>query len=132
MSASSRVTTGVGLLALVAIVDLSWPVLSWLDLLSSADAPPTPALLLMGLLGIVTLGVAQPARRGHRGAAWAMVGTRAVSVLFTDLTSLLLGAPAAVKVVTASAVVLTAVGIWWTTPLLGRGAPDRARARVAS
>ncbi|HEX2806292.1 MAG TPA: hypothetical protein VHN80_08995, partial [Kineosporiaceae bacterium] len=93
MSGSSRQTQGVAVLMLLAVVDLSWVVQSWLGVVSSPDAPPMGALLLFVLIGAVTLATARPALRGHRGAALVMVASRVVSVLFVDLTALLLGAP---------------------------------------
>jgi hypothetical protein len=120
MPTSSRSTTGVAVLALLAVVDISWVFQSWLGLIDSADAPPTAALVLFLVVGAVTLATAQPALRGHRTAAWIMVGSRVVSVLLVDLPGYALGAPVWVKVIASVAIVLTVLGIWWTTPLLRR------------
>jgi hypothetical protein len=61
-----------------------------------------------------------------------MVGSRVVSVLLVDLTSLLLGAPVGIKIVTAIAILLTGLGIWWTAPLLRKTRGAAAAARAAS
>jgi hypothetical protein len=132
MSGSSRQTQGVAVFALLAVVDLSWVVQSWLGVVSSPDAPPMGALLLFVLIGAVTLATARPALRGHRGAALVMVASRVVSVLFVDLTALLLGAPIWVKVIVSVAILLTALGIWWTVPLLSRTGATAAASRAAS
>jgi hypothetical protein len=85
MPASSRPTTGVAVLALLAVVDISYLALAWFGALGSADAPPTGVLILFAAVGIVTLATVQPAQRGNRTAAWIMVGSRVVSVLLIDL-----------------------------------------------
>ncbi len=118
MPTSSRATIGVAVLALLALVDISWLVEYWLGVLHHADAPPTPVLVSFALLGLVTLGTVQPALRGNRAAARLMVGSAVVAALYADLPSLLLGAPGWAKAVALVAIVLTALGTWWTRPLL--------------
>src|SRR5829696_618045 len=93
MSASSRPTTGVAVLALLAVLDISYLALAWFGALGSADAPPTGVLILFAAVGVVTLTTVQPAQRGNRNAAWIMVGSRVVSVLLIDLPAYALGAP---------------------------------------
>jgi hypothetical protein len=132
MSGSSRQTQGVAVFTLLAVLDLSWVVESWLGVVSSADAPPPAALLLFVVISAVTLVTARPALRGHRGAALTMVASRVVSVLFVDLTALLLGAPIWVDVIVSVAILLTALGIWWTAPLLSRAGATAAAGRATS
>ena len=117
---TSRSTTGIAVFALLALVDISWVIQAWLGLVDSSDAPPAGALALFVLVGAVTLGTVQPARRGHRTAAWIMAGSRVVSVLLIDLPAILLDAPGWVIAITSAAILLTALGLWWTAPLLGR------------
>lgn len=118
--------------ALLALLDISWVVQSWLGVVSSSDAPPLGVMLIFVLIGAVTLATARPALRGHRSAAWAMVASRVVSVLLADLTALLLGGPMPVKVIVSVAILLTALGIWWTTPLLRHTGATAAASRAAS
>jgi hypothetical protein len=132
MSASSRPTTGLAVLALLAVVDFFWVVVSWSGVVGPADAPPPGALALFAVVGAVTLAAARPAQRGHRAAVWAVVASRVVSVLLVDVTALLLGAPVWVKAVTSVAIVLTALGIWWISPLLSRHATAGTAARATS
>lgn len=128
MSASSRPTTGVAVLAVLAVVDMSWLVQSWLGVFGS-DAPP---VLFFALVGAVTLVTARPALGGHRTAAWVMVASRVVSVLLIDLPAYVLGAPVWVDVIVSGAILLTVLGIWWTAPLLSRTAAGRAASRAVS
>lgn len=132
MPASSRPTTGAAVLALLAIVDISWPIQAWFGLLGSSDAPPTGALILFALVGAVTLATVQPSLRGHRTAAWIMVASRVVSVLLIDLPAYALGAPAWVVAVVSVAILLTALGIWWTAPLLRKANAASAVTRATS
>jgi hypothetical protein len=132
MPTSSRPTTGVAVLALLAIVDISWLIQAWFGVLGSSDAPPTFALILFAVVGVVTLATVQPAQRGHRTAAWVMIGSRVVSVLLIDLPAYALGAPAWVLAISSVAIILTALGIWWTAPLLRRTGAARAATRAAS
>ena len=132
MPTSSRSTTGVAVLALLALVDISWAVQAWFGLLGSSDAPPTAALVLFAFVGAVTLGSVRPAQRGHRTAAWIMVGSRVVSVLLIDLPVYVLGAPAWVVAITSVAILLTVLGIWWTAPLLSRTFAASVATRTAS
>ena len=132
MNASSRTTTGVALLALVAVIDICWVPLSWFGAVSGADAPPLGALIMFAVVGAVTLATVQPAQRGRRPTAWIMVVSRVVAVLLVDLTALLLGAPAWVDVIVSISIVLTVLGIWWTAPLLSRTGAESAAARTAS
>lgn len=118
MPTSSRSTIGVAILALVALVDLSWLIEARLGAVSSADAPPTPVLVSFALLGLITLAATRPALRGHRTAAWVVVVSRVVSVLYAVAPAFAFGAPAWVLAVGSVVIVLTAVGIWWTAPLL--------------
>jgi len=120
MPTSSRTTVGVVVFALLAIVDISWMIQDWSGLLDSADAPPTGVLVLFALVGAVTLATVRPAQQGHRTAAWIMVGSRVVSVLLIDLPTYALGAPAWVMAIASVAILLTALGLWWTAPLLSR------------
>jgi hypothetical protein len=122
---TSRSTTGLAVFALLALVDISWVIQVWLGLVDSSDAPPAAALAVFVLVGAVTLGTIQPARRGHRTAAWIMAGSRVVSLLLVDLPAILLGAPGWVVAIASVAVLLTLLGLWWTAPLLGRA--DAAR-----
>ena len=131
MTASSRPTTGVAVLALLAVVDISWLVQAWFGVLGSPDAPPTIALILFALVGVVTLVTVRPALRGNRTAAWITVGSRVGSVLLVDLPAFALGAPVWVDVIAAVAILLTALGIWWTSPLLSRAGATRAANRAA-
>jgi hypothetical protein len=132
MSASSRPTIGVAVLALLAVLDISYLALAWFGALGSADAPPTGVLVLFAAVGIVTLATVQPAQRGNRTAAWIMVGSRVLSVLLIDLPAYALGAPVWVDVIVSVAILLTALGIWWTAPLLTRAGAPTAAARIAS
>jgi hypothetical protein len=133
MPVSSRPTTGVAVLALLAVVDMSWVVLAWFGALGSSDAPPAGALVFFALVGAVTLATARPARRGHRTAAWVMVGSRVLSVVLIDLPAFVLDAPVGIIAVASVAILLAALGIWWTAPLLSRGgAGSRAASRAAS
>jgi hypothetical protein len=132
MSGSSRPTTGVIVLTMVAVLDLSWVVQAWLGVVSSSDAPPVGALLVFALLGAVTMVTARPARRGHRNAALVMVASRVVSVLFVDLSALVLGAPIWVDGIVSVAILLTVLGIWWTAPLLSRAGATAAAGEAAS
>jgi hypothetical protein len=132
MPTSSRPTTGVAVLALLAVVDISWAVQAWFGLLGSSDAPPTAALVLFALVGAVTLATVQPAQRGHRTAAWIMVGSRVVSVLLIDLPVYVLGGPGWVVAIASVAILLTALGIWWTAPLLSSTGAASAATRTAS
>jgi hypothetical protein len=132
MPTSSRPTTGVAVLALLAVVDISWLVQAWFGVLGSSDAPPTAVLILFALVGAVTLATVQPAQRGNRTAAWIMVGSRVVSVLLIDLPAYALSAPVWVDVIASIAILLTALGIWWTAPLLSRTGAARAATRAAS
>jgi hypothetical protein len=132
MPASSRPTTGVAVLALLAVLDISYLALAWFGALGSADAPPTGVLILFAAVGVVTLATVQPAQRGNRTAAWIMVGSRVVSVLLIDLPAYALGAPAWVDVIVSVAILLTALGIWWTAPLLSRTGAASVAPRVAS
>ena len=136
MSGSSRPTTGVAVLALLAVVDMSWVVQVWSGVVDSSDAPPTGVLALFALVGAVTLVTARPALRGHRTAAWVMVGSRVASVLFIDLPAYVLGAPVLVDVIVSVVILLTVLGIWWTVPLLSRtgatAAANPAASRAAS
>ena len=131
MPASSRPTTGVAVLALLAVVDISWLVKAWFGVLGSPDAPPTIALILFALVGVVTLVTVRPALRGNRTAAWITVGSRVGSVLLVDLPAFALGAPVWVDVIAAVAILLTALGIWWASPLLSRAGATRAANRAA-
>ena len=131
MPASSRPTTGVAVLALLAVVDISWLVQAWFGVLGSADAPPTGALVVFALVGVVTLATVRPALRGNRTAAWIMVGSRVVSALLIDLPAFALGAPVWVDVIAALAILLTVLGIWWVAPLLSRAGAARAATRAA-
>ena len=131
MPASSRPTTGVAVLALLAVVDISWLVQAWFGVLGSADAPPSGVLALFALVGVVTLATVRPALRGNRTAAWIMVGSRVVSVLLVDLPAFALGAPVWVDVIATLAILLTVLGIWWVSPLLSRAGAARAATRAA-
>ena len=131
MPASSRPTTGVAVLALLAVIDISWLVQAWFGVLGSSDAPPTGALILFALVGVVTLVTVRPALQGNRTAAWIMIASRVVSVLLIDLPALVLGAPVWVDVVVSVAILLTALGVWWTAPLLSRAGAARAATRAA-
>jgi len=131
MPASSRPATGVAVFALLAVVDISWLVQAWFGALGSADAPPTGALILFAVVGLVTLATVRPALRGNRTAAWVMVASRVVSALLIDLPAFVLGAPMWVDVVAAAAILLTALGLWWTSPLLSRTGAARAATRAA-
>jgi hypothetical protein len=131
MPASSRPSTGVAVLALLAVVDISWLVQAWFGVLGSSDAPPTAVLFLFALVGVVTLVTVRPALRGSRTAAWIMVGSRVVSVLLVDLPAFALGAPVWVDVIASVAILLTALGIWWAFPLLSRAGAARAATRAA-
>jgi len=122
---TSRSTTGIAVFALLALVDISWVIQAWLGLVDSPDAPPAAALALFALVGAVTLATVQPARQGHRTAAWIMAGSRVVSVLLVDLPAIFLDAPGWVVAIASVAILLTVLGLWWTAPLLGR--PDAAR-----
>jgi hypothetical protein len=122
---TSRATTGVAVFALLALVDISWVIQAWLGLVDASDAPPAAALALFALVGAVTLGTVQPARRGHRTAAWIMAGSRVVSALLVDLPAVLLGAPGWIIAIASLAILLTGLGLWWTAPLLGHA--DAAR-----
>jgi hypothetical protein len=122
---TSRSTTGVAVFALLALVDISWVIQAWLGLLDSSDTPPAAALAFFALVGAVTLGTVQPARRGHRTAAWIMAGSRVVSLLLIDLPTFFLDAPDWVIAIASVAILLTVLGLWWTAPLLGRA--DAAR-----
>jgi hypothetical protein len=128
MSASSRVTTGSVILALLGVLDISWMVMAWAGLFGS-DVPP---VLFFAAVGAITLAAVLPAHRGNRAAAWVVVASRVVSALLIDLPAFFLGAPAWTLGIVAAAIVLAALGIWWTAPLLGRGTPDRARTRALS
>jgi hypothetical protein len=130
MSTSSRPTTGVAVFALLALLDISWPIQMLLGVLGSDDAPPTGALIFFALVGAVTLATVRPAQRGNRTAAWIMVGSRVVSVLLIDLPAFVLGAPAWVIAVATVAIGLAALGIWWTAPLLRRTGAGIAAARA--
>jgi hypothetical protein len=127
---TSRTTTGIAIFALLALLDISWVIQAWLGVVDSADAPPAAALALFALVGAVTLGTIQPARRGSRTAAWIMAGSRVVSLLLADLPAIFLDAPRWVIAVASVAVVLTALGLWWTAPLLGRAATARDTTRT--
>jgi hypothetical protein len=117
---TSRSTTGVAVFALLALVDISWVIESWFDVVDSSDAPPAAALAAFALVGAVTLATIQPALRGNRPAAWIMVGSRVVSVFLADLPAIFLDAPGWVVAIASVAVLLTVLGLWWTAPLLGR------------
>lgn len=132
MPASSRPTTGAAVLALLAIVDISWPIQAWFGLLGSFDAPPTGALMLFALVGVVRLATVQPSLRGHRTAAWIMASSRVVSVLLIDLPALVLGAPSWVVAVVSVAILLTVTGIWWTVPLLRKASAADAVTHATS
>ncbi len=131
MPASSRPNTGVAVLALLAVVDISWLVQAWFGVLDSPDAPPTAALIVFALLGVVTLVTVRPALRGNRTAAWIMVGSRVVSVLLVDLPAFALGAPVWVDVIASAAILLTALGVWWASSLLSQAGAARAATRAA-
>lgn len=127
MSITSRTTTGITVLALLGLLDIGWVIVAWTGAVDASDAPPAGALALFAVIGALTLAMVQPARRGSRSAAWIMIGSRLVSVCFVDLTAILLDAPAWVVAVTSVAIVLTALGIWCTAPLVTRrGATQRA------
>ncbi len=132
MPTSSRSTIGVAILALVALIDISWGVESWLGLIDSADHPPVPVLVLFALVGAVTLASAQPALRGNRIAAWIMVGSRLVSVPLADLPPVFLDAPGWVTAIALSAIILTALGIRLAAPLLRAAGAARTSTRTAA
>ncbi|HEX2809227.1 MAG TPA: hypothetical protein VHN80_23935, partial [Kineosporiaceae bacterium] len=123
---------GIAVLALLSALDIFWVALVAAGGVGQDDAPPAAALAVFAVLGVVGLAAAWRARTGNRAAARVLVGSRVVSVVFVDLTPLLFDAPAWVKAVTAAAIFLTALGIWWTAPLLGRTGAARASARAAS
>jgi len=127
---TSRTTTGLAIFALLALLDISWAIQRWLGLIDSADAPPAAVLAVFALLGAVTLGAIQPARRGNRTAAWIMAGSRVVSLLLADLPAIFLDAPDWVIAIASVAVVLTVLGLWWTAPLLGRTGAARETTRA--
>lgn len=129
---SSRPTIGVALLALLALLDISWGIQVPLGLVDSADAPPTPVMGLFALIGVVILTTARPALRGNRTAAWVMVAFSVVAAGFADLPALFLDAPGWVQAVTGVAVALTVVGIWATVPLLRGAGAERRIARSAA
>ncbi len=131
MPTSSRATTGVAILALLALVDISWLVEYWLGVIKSADAPPLPVLVSFALVGLVTLGAARPALRGHRNAAWTVVGSAAIAALWADLPALAFGAPGWAQAIAVAAIVLSALGIWWAAPLLRRTSAVGTGATVA-
>ena len=131
MSGSSRPTVGVAVLALSAIVDMSWVVQVWSGAVASSDAPPVAVLVVFTLVGAVTLATARRALRGHRTAAWVMVGSRVLSALLIDLPAYLLGAPVQVDVIVSVVILLTVLGIWWASPLLSRAGASRAATRAA-
>lgn len=132
MPLSSRATIGVALLALVALMDIAWPVLTALDVLGTADAPPTPVLVVFALLGLVALGTALPTLQGHRPAGWALLATRIVSVLLVDLPAVFLDAPGWVRAIVSTAIALSLLGIGLAMPLFrGTGAERTAARRVA-
>lgn len=128
MSASSRRTAGTAVLALLGVLDISWMVMAWAGLLGS-DVPP---VLFFAAVGAVTVAAALPAYRGNRAAAWVLVASRVVSVLLIDLPAFFLGAPGWVLGVVSVAIVLAAVGLWWTAPLLSRNAVAGTAARAGS
>src|SRR3569623_1394042 len=103
---TSRSTTGVAIFALLALLDISWVIQTWLGLVDSADAPPPAVLAMFAVLGVVTLATVQPALRGNRTAAWIMAGSRVVSLLLADLPAIFLDAPGWIRAVASVAVVL--------------------------
>ena len=131
MSGSSRPTVGVAVLALSAIVDMSWVVQVWSGVVASADAPPVGVLVVSTLVGALTLATVRPALRGHRTSAWVMVGSRVLSALLIDLPAYLLGAPVQVDVIVSVVILLTVLGIWWASPLLSQAGASRAATRAA-
>jgi len=118
MSASSRVTTGIAVLALLGVLDISYVVMAWSGVFGS-DVPP---VLFFSSVGAVTVAAVLPTLRGHRAAAWVLVVSRVVSALLIDLPAFFLDAPAWAVAVVSVAIVLAVLGIWWTAPLLGRRA----------
>jgi ABC-type dipeptide/oligopeptide/nickel transport system permease component len=132
MPTSSRSTIGVAVFALLAVVDISWVIQAWSGLLGSADAPASAVLVLFALVGAVTVGTVLPAQRGYRTAAWIMAGSRVVSVLLIGLPGYVLGAPGWVLAIASVAILLTALGLWWTAPLLSRAGAASVATRSAS
>jgi hypothetical protein len=130
-SGSSRPAAGVAVLALPALVDMSWVVLVWSGAVASADAPPVGVLVIFTLVGALTLAAARPALRGHRAAAWVVVGSRVVSALLFDLPAYVLGAPVLIDVIVSVVILLTVLGIWWASPLLSQAGATRAATRAA-
>jgi hypothetical protein len=69
-----------------------------LGVIGSGGAPPLVVNIVLAALGLVTLGLLPPARRGSRAAVMAIVVARVISALLA-IPPFFLGAPVWVRVV---------------------------------
>jgi protein-S-isoprenylcysteine O-methyltransferase Ste14 len=97
---------GLVLLVLLGLVDLSYLVLI------SVQDNPAPVAIIGAVLGLVTLGAAVPAARGHRAGTITLVASRVLSVLVLDLPAYFLGAPTSARIEVSVAIVLAVAGLW--------------------
>ena len=118
----NRTRTGLALLGLLSLADLTAP------LMSNGDGPPMGVLLAASALGLASLVLLWYAARGARRAVAPLLGLRALSALTAVPAFFAEDVPVVAEVLAAVFIALTVIGIALLAPARAAAAhPEPAR-----
>ena len=118
MHRSKAFTTGLVIAALLALGDITTP------LLSDGEHPPIVIGLICAALGVITAAALPAAWRRHsRGALTAIIVTRLLSAVTALPAFVADGVPGAAKAAAAAGILVTAVVVALIAPALRRPVP---------
>jgi hypothetical protein len=120
MNRTPAVTTGLILCTLLGALQVT----ASLAGLNMNGAPPVGILITGGALGLITLAAVVPAWRGSRPALLLVLASRAAAALLSA-PALFIDPSNLVRVVVATAIAVTLVGLWLIAAALRR-TPARA------
>lgn len=121
MSRSRSIRVGLGVLAVLSVLDLLGP------LFTDGKHPPMAVALAGSVLGLASLVLIVPAWQGAHRAVLPLVVLRVLSALSAAPAFFISGVPAAAVIAAAAIVVLTVAGIALVLSAARRPSPVGAR-----